>query len=126
MLNAARGEKQTPEKQKACSRYIPRMLSMCVLQTFTVFVLILCLLFGQMLVENRAEAGVSYWECVCVFVFCMCVWEANVLPPNENRTQSHEGPSCPLFGAHMQSKTQAHTRPPLPFLLALMLFLAVE
>ena len=109
MLNAAWEEKKKTNKPK--TERLELMHPQHILHVFCrqiqhLHSFFLCLLFGQMLVENRVEAGVWYWE--CVFVFCVCVWEVNVLPAYENRTQSHEKSRCPLFG--MLTQTQMYTQ----------------
>lgn len=82
MLNAAREEEKKQQTNHRQTESSQLMLLPCVFSNvFCRQIQCLCsffqrLMFGQMLVENRAEAGVLYWECVFVFV---CVWEANVV-----------------------------------------------
>lgn len=54
---------------------------------------------------------------VCVYVGGKCSSSLNPPPPkkknhpaNENRTQSHERPCCPLFSMHRHTHTYTHTQ----------------
>lgn len=119
MLNRAwKGGKKTNKPQtnrkRGCSSCLRCLLSMCFAGRYGFNFFFWCLLFGQMLVENRVEAGVGS--------VCLCGRQMFFLseppppkktkkhPANENRTQSHERPCCPLFSMHRHTHTYTHTQ----------------